>query len=214
MCANMQTLRLAVRALLPAVFFAALALPACSSNTEPTDADDSADELGASCGGIANLKCSAGRRCVITETYPDAMGNCYRQCGGIAGIQCPASLTCVLDGTYPDASGTCRAPSRATCATTRCAPGTHCEEKGLNGGSPVPVCLKNAEVHCNAIRCSPGYHCEEKGLNGGSTGVCIENAANVHCTTIRCKAGYHCEEKGLNGGSVGVCLEDDAPDAG
>jgi predicted secreted protein len=45
-------------------------------------------------------------------------------------------------------------PGGATCAAVRCASGTHCEMKGLNGGA-LPVCIKDAaQGACVKTGCS------------------------------------------------------------
>lgn len=198
-------LRSLLHSLLPSALglvLAASALPACSGAAadDGSDESQSADELRAACGGIANLQCAAGKRCVLSSNMPDAMGHCYKECGGIAGLTCPASQSCVLDGNYPDAMGVCHPsppppPPTLTCATVDCMPGYHCEEKGINGGA-VPVCLRDAVDAGPATDSGPT---EDAATDAGPSSKCIG---------VDCFPGYHCEEKGLNGGSVGVCIAD------
>lgn len=47
-----------------------------------------------------------------------------------------------------------------TCANVRCAKGTHCEMKGLNGGDPLPVCIQDP-APCVRSGCS-GQLCAEE----------------------------------------------------
>lgn len=115
---------------------AILALPVvvgCSGGDSSAPADESADELRTTtCGGIAGLRCSAGRSCVITSKVADASGTCHKICGGIAGLTCPSTQSCEFDGDYPDATGLCFATAKtpASCggiAGLRCATGFKCE---------------------------------------------------------------------------------------
>ena len=54
-------------------------------------------------------------------------------------------------------------PGGATCAAVRCAGGTHCEMKGLNGGA-IPVCIKDApQGACVKTGCS-GQICADKDM--------------------------------------------------
>ena len=79
---------------------------------------------GDACGGIAGLQCCDANspqllKCLITETYPDAMGKCVSTCrkegdpcGGFAGLRCcdtnsPQLLKCRITAKYPDALGKC-----------------------------------------------------------------------------------------------------------
>jgi len=54
--------------------------------------------------------------------------------------------------------------STVTCANVRCAAGTHCEMKGINGGS-IPVCVNDAPS-CATMLCAPGSTCEETPSGG------------------------------------------------
>ena len=48
-----------------------------------------------------------------------------------------------------------------TCANVRCAAGTHCEMKGINGGS-IPVCVNNPPaLTCASVLCAPNTTCTE-----------------------------------------------------
>jgi hypothetical protein len=60
----------------------------------------------------------------------------------------------------------------SSCANVRCTANTHCEMKGINGGS-VPVCIANAPVAtCAATLCGPKTTCVDK-----PTGAeCVANA--------------------------------------
>lgn len=115
---------------------AMLALPVvvgCSGGDSSSAAtDESADELRTTCGGIAGLRCSAGRTCVITSKVADASGTCHKICGGIAGLTCPSTQSCEFDGDHPDATGLCftTAKAPASCggiAGLRCSTGFKCQ---------------------------------------------------------------------------------------
>lgn len=82
-----------------------------------------------------------------------------------------------------------------TCANVRCAAGTHCEMKGINGGA-IPVCLNDPPTStCANVKCSAGFHCEMKGLNGGAAPVCIKDAQTA-CKTTGC-SGQICSDKDM-----------------
>jgi hypothetical protein len=118
-----------------ALGFGAMALfvvgmtPACASAPDDSGDDQSADELGASCGGFANIQCSKpGYRCDITDKFPDASGRCRKECGGIAGLSCHSGYACALDDPkVADSMGVCRAAGQPSCGkaalTTTCAQG-------------------------------------------------------------------------------------------
>ena len=54
-------------------------------------------------------------------------------------------------------------PGGATCAAVRCASGTHCEMKGINGGA-LPVCIKDAaQGACVKTGCS-GHVCADRDM--------------------------------------------------
>lgn len=74
--------------------------------------------LGATCGGIAGLRCATGYQCVLGGTFPDASGVCHPEstfggpCGGGSvryPAVCAAGLTCdgPAAGSPPGATGTC-----------------------------------------------------------------------------------------------------------
>jgi hypothetical protein len=134
-----------------------------------------------------------------------------KTCGGFAGIQCPAGYTCKLNGDYPDASGKCVVTPKQTCANVKCASGTHCEMKGINGGS-IPVCIKD-DMFCGGfagITCPAGYTCELDGTYPDAGGTCVV-APKQTCANVKCASGTHCEMKGINGGSIPVCIKDATP---
>lgn len=54
--------------------------------------------------------------------------------------------------------------SNVTCANVRCAAGTHCEMKGINGGS-IPVCINDAPS-CATMLCAPGTTCQDTPAGG------------------------------------------------
>jgi len=45
-------------------------------------------------------------------------------------------------GAIPVCISNAPVPSPQSCASVRCASGTHCEMKGINGGA-IPVCIRN-----------------------------------------------------------------------
>ncbi len=154
--------------------------------------------------GCSNLDPSDESDPVAEDGKEDSLSKA-KICGGIAGLTCPAGQTCVLAGEYPDASGKCVKTSQ-TCANVKCAKGTHCEMKGINGGA-VPVCLKDTAATCAVVLCAPGTHCEMKGINGGAIPVCIQDPTQT-CANVKCAQGTHCEMKGINGGAVPACIKD------
>jgi hypothetical protein len=113
------------------VLLGSLAVIGCSADAQDPGAgsDDvkAGGQIGATCGGIAGLRCSPLLHCEITAQHPDAAGKCAAgadqgaRCGGIAGIQCRQGLTC-LSANHPDAMGTCE--RLITCmAVPTCDPG-------------------------------------------------------------------------------------------
>ena len=99
---------------------------------------------GATCGGIAGIRCASGLECDLTGDHPDEAGTCKKPsapiagdqgatCGGIAGLTCKSGLNCKITDKGADASGTCQAP----------APG---EEGGMCGGVAGLPC--NSGLHC------------------------------------------------------------------
>jgi len=193
-----------------AVGFAVVAsfLAAACSASNDGSGGDTGDEQDvkslAKCGGIAGLACHSGTTCVDDPSDscdPEAGGrDCSgvfinaataKRCGGFAGLSCSSGSVCVDDPTDncnpesggADCSGFCvkgATVAHPSCATVRCASGTHCEMKGLNGGAAVAVCLADPppppNPTCATVRCVSGTHCEMKGLNGGAAvAVCIRN---------------------------------------
>lgn len=65
----------------------------------------------------------------------------------------------------------------ATCASVRCASGTHCEMKGINGGS-IPVCLNDAPLPA----------CVKSGCSGQ---ICADSARVSTCEWRPEYACYH-----------------------
>src|SRR5262249_28375317 len=95
-----------------------------------------------------------------------------------ANPQCDLSTNaCVMHGA-----------GNPTCATVTCATGPHCEEKGLNGGSPVAVCIKDTGgVACGGTTCGAGEYCCSE-----SCGTCAPIGAM--CPKLACAipdAGGH-----------------------
>lgn len=78
-----------------------------------------------------------------------------------------------------------------TCANVRCAAGTHCEMKGINGGA-IPVCIQDAPTStCANVKCSAGFHCEEGTVPNQPHCVADAQAA---CKTTGC-SGQICSDK-------------------
>lgn len=79
-----------------------------------------------------------------------------------------------------------------TCANVRCAAGTHCEMKGINGGA-VPVCIQDAPTStCANVKCSAGFHCEEGAVPNQPHCVADKPA----CKTTGC-SGQICADKDM-----------------
>jgi len=74
-----------------------------------------------------------------------------------------------------------------TCANVRCAAGTHCEMKGINGGS-IPVCIANPVLSCATMLCAPGTNC----VDGPQGGECVPV---VTCASMLCMVGTTCVDK-------------------
>jgi hypothetical protein len=160
-----------------------------SSSQQPSTGDDQnvtskkPGTLGGMCGGVGGIQCDPGLECQLNTDTLDGGGPLMGMPIDNVG-KCVQMPDCVIDckaGTH-FVDNPCRCepddPSGPTCMTLTCAPGFHCEEKGLNGGPPAAVCLKDdpSGPTCMTLTCAPGFHCEEKGLNGGPpVAVCVKN---------------------------------------
>ncbi len=142
-----------------------MSLVACVANTgdDPADTTDTSgeeDELKQSvCGGIAGLPCPSGYECVLkSPVIPDQTGTCHKKtcvqnalCAKNAHFDknackcvpnfCVQNALCAVNGHWDSILCECVA-NGPTCKTLTCAQGSHCEQKGINGGS-VAVCIKN-----------------------------------------------------------------------
>ncbi len=124
--------------------FLALALAACAAETSSEDTSTAADQgeelKGVTCGGIAGLACPSGYHCVIPQSQqhmPDAAGRCRK------GTTCIQNVMCAINSHFDTSKCECVPNDPGpTCLTLTCAQGTHCEMKGINGGS-IAVCIKN-----------------------------------------------------------------------
>jgi hypothetical protein len=156
------------------------------------------------CGGEDPATAERG---VISDPGPvkaDGTNSCKASCGGQAPSGCWCDELCTGFGDCcPDYQARC--VSTLTCANVKCAAGTHCELKGINGGA-VPVCIKDPITTCANLKCAAGYHCELKGINGGAVPVCIKDPL-ITCANLKCAAGYHCDDTIVDGKVVG-CVPD------
>ncbi len=147
----------------------------------------------------------ATERGVVSDPGPvkaDGTNSCKASCGAQAPSGCWCDELCTGFGDCcPDYQARCAAP--LTCANVKCAAGTHCEMKGLNGGA-VPVCIKDPTITCANMKCAAGYHCDDTIVDGKVVG-CVPDAS---CLNMLCGPGYHCEMKGVNGGAVPACIKD------
>lgn len=125
---------------------------------------------GATCGGIAGLRCATGLSCVLSSTLPDATGTCLRS-PTCSTVRCDAGFMCTSNLGAP----TCI----TRCATVRCTATTHCVDNGTSAS-----CVPNGPS-CAAMRCASGYVCQE--TNG--VGACVQGIA---CGTSVCGAGTYC----------------------
>jgi hypothetical protein len=132
---------------------------------------------------LGRFTCTAESTCRYVCGRPTAGEG--EMCGGIAAIPCADGLRCVLGGTHPDASGICRA-STPSCATVRCAAGTHCELRPVTcvraPCPPQPQCVPNVTT-CAATTCAPGNVCEDTPMGAR----CVNP-----CATVRCASGTTC----------------------
>ncbi|MBX3192198.1 MAG: hypothetical protein KF819_34735 [Labilithrix sp.] len=82
--------------------------------------------------------------------------------------------------------------STITCANVRCAAGTHCEMRGINGGS-IPVCIADAPppppppATCAAVLCMVGTVCVEKptGAECVPQPPCVKTGCSGHVCSDR-----------------------------
>jgi hypothetical protein len=114
------------------------------------------------CGGIAGLTCGAGLKCVDNPTDKcdpskggaDCMGICVK---AACDPKLALTVTCKA-GTHFDTTKCACVATAATCASTRCQAGYHCEMKGINGGA-LPVCIKDDNSDCRTNGCGAGKWC-------------------------------------------------------
>jgi hypothetical protein len=122
----------------------------CASHTDNADTGDDQEvkaggaKEGATCGGIAGIRCASGLECDVTGSHPDEGGTCKKTsapaagtegatCGGIAGLTCKSGLSCKITTEGADASGTCQVPAAG-------------EEGGACGGFAGLTCKSG--LHC------------------------------------------------------------------
>lgn len=127
-------------------------------NTEPATGDEE-DIKSSVCGGLAGLPCPSGYECLLkSPPIPDQTGTCHKKkcvqnvfcaknthfdssaCACVPDF-CVQNALCAGSGHFDHILCKCVA-NGPTCKTLTCASGTHCEQKGINGGS-VAVCIKN-----------------------------------------------------------------------
>jgi hypothetical protein len=135
---------------------------------------------------LGRFTCTTENTCRFVCGLP--ISNEGEFCGGIANIQCAAGLRCVLGGSNPDAGGVCRS-SAPSCATVRCASGTHCELRPVTcvraPCPPQPQCVTT--ITCASTTCAPGNLCVDT-----PTGARCELRPPVRCGTTTCAAGMVC----------------------
>ncbi len=116
------------------------------------------------CGGIAGLACPSGLSCVDAPGDSCDPSKGGADCGGICvKAACDPKLaltvTCKAGTSFDTEKCACLPPaSHLTCATTDCAAGYHCEEKGINGGT-IPVCIRDDKTDCRTSGCASGKTC-------------------------------------------------------
>lgn len=137
-----------------------LAIVGCAGTDATVDSTtgDGVEGLKKACGGIAAIPCPTGYQCVVTATYPDAMGTCKKK------KSCVQNVMCTLNSHWD--SATCSCVPNSCVQKVMCMQGEHFD-------SILCQCVE--DVTCTTLECMSGYHCEMKGLNGGSTAVCIKN---------------------------------------
>lgn len=158
------------------------------------------------CGGEDPASAERG---VISDPGPvkaDGTNSCKASCGGQAPSGCWCDELCTGFGDCcPDYQARCGSP--LTCANVKCAAGTHCELKGINGGS-VPVCIKDPLITCANMKCAAGYHCDDTIVDGKVVG-CVPDKDPAACAAMLCAPGYHCDDT-IIGGKVVGCVPDKA----
>lgn len=73
-----------------------------------------------------------------------------------------------------------------TCANVRCAAGTHCEMRGINGGS-IPVCLADPPVlTCASVLCAPNTTCTETATGPKCVPIAQPSCVKTGCSGQIC----------------------------
>jgi hypothetical protein len=141
------------------------------------------------CGGIANIPCPAGQKCVLDGNYPDAGGKCVKCPEVMCMLYCENGFEtdengceickCKQDpcwGAWLDQNGNCRTPADGV-YPAHCCEGQFC---GGIAGIPCPVgqkcvldgnypdaggkCVKCPEVMC-MLYCENGFETDENGCD-------------------------------------------------
>jgi hypothetical protein len=115
------------------------------------------------CGGIAGIQCKAGLRCVDNPADGCDESKGGADCSGICiKAACDPKLaltvTCKPGSQWDQTQCKCVEPqAKVSCKTLTCAPGYHCEDKGINGGS-IGVCIKDGG-DCRTNGCGASQWC-------------------------------------------------------
>jgi hypothetical protein len=136
----------------------ALALVACSSQSEEPAVQTYSQALATQCGGIAGFPCPAGQQCIIHDNYPDAMGVCVGRPAGSGPVDCSLVLCMAVacqDGweriyTPNDCCGRCVPAKKSTSDEGRCQTVADC--------SDLPHIMCVGAWSCDAGYCA--YTCD------------------------------------------------------
>jgi hypothetical protein len=142
------------------------------------------------CGGIADIECPGGGKCVDDPNDDCDPNNGGADCGG--RCSCIETVLCVKGSMFDSSPDVCACvpdPTQDRCAAVRCVAGTHCE---ADAGSATcvadgPFCGGIAGIACpGAGTCgdNPGDGCDPN--NGGADcgGICSCNALGL------CESGF------------------------
>lgn len=132
--------------------FAFVAVSGCAGTDASVDqnTDQGVEGLKKACGGIADIKCPKSYACVITATYPDAMGKCKKV------KACVETQLCTLQSHWDSSS--------CACVPNFCVDNIMCT---LGSHWDATQCACVEDVTCETLECKAGYHC--------SAAKCIKN---------------------------------------
>jgi hypothetical protein len=153
-------------------------------------------ESGATCGGLAGLRCKSGLDCRLVGNFPDAPGTCGNPsakpgeagglCGGLGGFVCQSGLHCQKSQEGLDISGVCAAgdPPIATCQAI---PACTSDEEATQSCAPTDTSCTTRTICGHIINCkkkAPELTLEGKlqhvsGIGGETTGFAIVTSVGM-----------------------------------